>query len=76
MNQTLFKEMGIKIQSRRPAWQFILEDNVIRILTHQFQVDWAIINEILDLDKTLILVEVTAHQAAGLVLTIKSIEGV
>jgi len=76
MDTQLFVKEGKLLNARRPTWQFLLEDNIIRILTHQFQVDWSIITEMLDADKNLQLVEVTSHSTLGLVITLKCNLGV
>ena len=76
MNTQLFVKEAKMLTARRPAWQFLLEDNIIRILTHQFQVEWSIITELLDADKNLQVVEVTSHGTFGCVITLKCNLGV
>lgn len=71
MNTQLFVKEAKILTARRPSWQFVLEDNTIRILTHQFQVNWDIITEMLDQDKNLQMVEVTSHGTFGCVITMK-----
>lgn len=72
METKLFEDIAKKLTQRRPAWQFIIEDNVVRILTHQFQVNWSIITEILVEDKNMQVVEVTHHSQLGSVITMQS----
>ena len=76
MDTQLFKEFANTLATRRPAWQFIVEDNVIRILTHQFQVDMTIFLEQMEKDKDLVLIEVTLHRDFGCVVTMKSNIGI
>lgn len=74
MNTQLFQEIGKLIKSRRPAWQCIIEDEVLRILTHQFIVDWRIITEIIKIGYT--VDEVVSHGQFGVVITVRTMQGV
>lgn len=74
MNNPMFLPMTKIMAARRPAWKFVIEDNLVRILTSQFAVEWPIIEEIVQSDKYR-LEEVIMHQALGLVICIRYIGG-
>ena len=57
---------------RRPTWTFIIEDDMIRIFTRQFVVDFAIFQEILD-TKHFVINEIIMHKGLGIVVCITSI---
>lgn len=59
---------------RRPKWNVIVEDSLIRISTQQFAVDWGIIEEIVRLGNYEVE-EVIMHQALGIVICIRNIQG-
>ena len=74
MIDPIFNQVAKVIGTRRPAWAFIIEDSLIRIMTKQFIVDWDIIDEILE-DKDYKMEEVVMHQALGIVICIRNIKG-
>lgn len=57
------------IHSRRPSWQFIPEDQLLRVMCNQFTIDWAIIEQLKDTYKVEVR-DVISHAQAGIVLTI------
>lgn len=69
MNEAIFLPISKTIAARRPSWTFVIEDNIVRIQTQQFVVDWAIINEILE-NNCFEIKEVIMHQGLGIVITI------
>ncbi len=68
MNEAIFQPIAKVLVARRPAWTFVIEDNLVRIQTGQFVVKWDIIDEILS-KKDFKLDEVIMHQGLGLVIT-------
>lgn len=60
------------LAARRPAWTFVIEDNLVRIQTSQFVVQWDIIYEILE-NKEFKLEEVIMHNAVGIVICVRYI---
>lgn len=74
MNDAIFLDLLKVIGARRPNWQYIIEDTLIRLLTTQFTVDWTIIEEITN-NKNLRVEEVTAHSVVGQVISIRYIGG-
>lgn len=73
--QEIWKPLSKTISARRPAWKFILEDSVVRIMTGQFLVDWTIVDEIREKHKEYQLFEVVNHNSFGIVLSIRYIGG-
>lgn len=71
MDTQLFVNEAKLITARRPTWQFVLEDNILRILTHQFQIQFGIITEMLESDKNLEVIEITSHGSFGVVVTLR-----
>ena len=69
MNTSIFKPIQTIIGSRRPAWTFVIEDNLVRIQTGQFAVKWDIIEEIVA-NKDFRLEEVIMHQGLGIVICV------
>lgn len=57
------------IHTKRPMWQFIVEDNLLRILCNQFIVDWAVLNTIEETFDIKIR-DVISHAQFGLVITL------
>lgn len=74
MNTSFFQSIAKVISTRRPAWKFVVEDSMLRILTQQFIVDWAIIDEILH-SGDYELFEVVSHNTLGIVICIKYTAG-
>ena len=58
------------IHTKRPTWQFIVEDNLLRIMANQFIVDWEIM-EVLQKTFNIKIREVISHAGAGLVITLE-----
>ncbi len=74
MNTAIFQPVAKTLAARRPAWTFVIEDNLVRIQTNQFTVDWAIIEEITE-SSDYKIEEVTMHQALGVVISIRYLGG-
>lgn len=75
MKEEIWKPLSKMISARRPAWKFILEDSLVRIMTGQFVVDWTIVDEIKERHKEYQVVEVISHNTFGIVLSIRYIGG-
>ena len=75
MREEIWKSLSKMISARRPAWKFILEDSLVRIMTGQFVVDWVIVDEIRELHKEYQVVEVISHNTFGIVICIRYIGG-
>lgn len=73
-NSKMFEPMSRTVASRRPAWKFVIEDTLVRILTGQFVVQWEIIDEIVNAGDYQ-LVETISHNQLGLVICIKYVGG-
>ena len=74
MNTAIFKPISTIIAARRPAWTFTIEDDVVRINTMQFAVDWAIIDEICQ-NKNYKCMEVIMQSSMGQVVCIRYVGG-
>lgn len=72
MNKPTFASMSKILAARRPAWTFVIEDDLVRIQTSQFAVQWDIIYEILE-NKDFKLEEVIMHNAVGIVICVRYI---
>jgi len=64
-----FNQIASYIHTRRPTWQFIPEDNLLRVMCNQFVVDWRLIEE-LKKSFNLVVKDVISHATAGLVITL------
>ena len=69
-NLKIFESLSKTVSHRRPAWKFIIEDGLVRILTMQFIVDCGIVNQILE-SGDYELVEVISHNSFGIVICIR-----
>lgn len=67
-----FAEIQKIVGQRRPGWAFIIEDDIIRILTRQFVVDFDIFQAIIDTGNFKI-VDIITHRELGVVFSIHSI---
>ena len=74
MIDPMFNAVAKVIGVRRPAWSFIIEDSLVRIMTKQFIVDWEIIDEIIDSGDFKIQ-DVVTHRELGVVISIRSLAG-
>lgn len=75
MREEIWKPLSKMISARRPAWKFILEDSVVRIMSGQFIIDWAIMDEIMQKHKEYQVVEIISHNTFGIVISIRYIGG-
>ena len=66
--QQLQNKIATFVHIRRPSWQFMAEDDLLRILTNQFVVDWNIITQIIT-NNNIELREVLSHAVHGIVIT-------
>lgn len=73
-NNKMFEPMARAVSTRRPAWKFVIEDTLVRILTQQFVVQWEIIDEIVNAGDYQI-VECITHNQYGIVICIKYVGG-
>lgn len=69
MAGTQIQNMVSYIHTRRPNWQFIGEDTLLRIICQQFVIDWKIIDQVRETFKVEVR-DVISHSTTGLVITL------
>jgi len=75
LDNKIFDPIANIVKTRRPGWQFVVEDSLLRILTMQFIVDWGIIDEITQMDNGYEIVECVSHQQFGIVVSVRYVGG-
>lgn len=70
MQDQIWEKLSRIVAKRRPIWKFQAEDSVLRIMTGQFLVDWAIVKE-MDAFQEYDVFEVVAHNSLGVIICIK-----
>lgn len=70
MNEEIFAPMIKVLRGRRPTWQYLIEDTLIRVSTMYFAVNWQIIDEVLEAGDYEVE-EVIMHSALGQVICIR-----
>jgi len=75
MDTKIFDPLSRVVAQRRPQWKFIIEDELVRILTSQFVVDWKIVVEMITTNTDYEIQDVTTHAQFGIVIAVRYVGG-
>jgi hypothetical protein len=68
VSNNLIQKLVAFTHARRPQWQFLVEDSLLRVMCQQYIVDWTLISQISETFKVNVR-DVTSHHTFGIVIT-------
>jgi hypothetical protein len=66
----ILSKLGTFVATRRSKWKFIVEDDLVRIITNQFVANWKIIQQIVK-EFNVEIVDVTSHNTFGVIVCVR-----